>query len=482
MDAKVKTLPSLANLIVDRAIDNTNRKLVAGYRNKRNSRPNAKTIDPGAVLDETFEATSAASAMQVANRGIAWREMIEKSLTHGVSSLTTMKFDGEFTVKDGVATGLDAVENKPGVYVVYHNDKPVYIGDSTKLKSRWHAGHLNEFKQGEKNGDAYKLAEQFKEGCTVRYIVMDSAETAAALEAHLINSADEGTLVNARKELETEQGIRENIEAKKIKDASGTTASLVGGAAKEAASNSGWMVMEQLTGAVLKALKDELVDILAGGKSKIVDRLERFFKKIWAVVQRIIDAPFQLLAGIFEFIVNALSKAISQVYQLARNIFDLGKSAWDLFHNAKTMSKAELIQKVSETIIVSGTMVFWDALDAVIEGQLAGVVGPLAPYLAAAISAIGFGLSSHYLQQIVPGIVDFLVSSRTGYSDALVAQREASLRLITLKEQESATINLLGCYIESSIALEVETNTHMRTLSSHRAIEPFDVRSLLKRK
>ena len=167
---------------------------------------------------------------------------------------------------------------------------------------------------------------------------------------------------------------------------------------------------------------------------------------------------------------------------MERNIFDLGRNAWDLFQNARKMSKEELIRKVSETIIVSATLVVWDALAPLIETQLAGVVGPLAPYLAAAISAIGFGLSSHYLQQFVPKIVDFLVSTRTGYADALDAQREACLRLIALSEQEFHMINVLGRFVESSLVLEIETKAHIRALSSHTAIEPFDVRALLKRK
>lgn len=479
METPIKQLSPLGNLIVDRAIDNTTRKLIAGFRNKNNSRPGAKSADPGAVIEDTLAATSADSGMQVANRGVAWREMIQKSLTHGICSLKTMKFDGEFSVRNGEADGLKNVPNKPGVYVVFDKDnKPVYVGDSTKLQKRWHAGHLNEFKQGETSGEEYKLSQEFKDGCTVRYVVMDSEETAAALEAHLIKT--ENPVKNKREELLNEQGKRTNIEAQKMKNAAADTLNLVGGAAIEAAKNSGWMVMEQLTSAVLKALKDELVDIFAGGRAKIMDRIKRFFKKVWAVVQRIIEAPLQLLAGIFEFIVNALSKAIRQIYQLARNIFDLGKSAWDLFQGARTMTKEELVRKVSETIIVSGTMVFWDGIDAVIESQLVGIVGPVAPYLAAAISAIGFGLSSHYLQKLVPTIVDFLVNSRTSFHDALDAQKEACLKLISISEKEFETINLLGQYVESSVTLEIQTKKHIRTLSSHTPVEAFDVRNLIQ--
>lgn len=478
MQPELKELSPLANLIVDRAIDNTNRKLIGGFRNKDNSRPGANSTKPGSVAKDALNATSAQNVMDVANRGVAWREMIEKSLTHGISTLKTMKFDGEFSVKDGVATGLDAVPNKPGVYVVVNkHDKVMYVGDSIKLQSRWHAGHLNEFKQGERAQNPYKLADEFKEGCTVKYLVMDSEETAAALEAHLIRT--EQPPANKRQELLNEQGKRANIEAKKMKDAAGTTGSILQGAAKEAAKNSGWVVLEQLTAAALKALKDELVDIFGGGKSTILARIQRFCEKVWSIVRRIIEAPLQLLKGIFEFIVNALSKTIRQIYQLARNIFDLGAAAWSLFKDAGSMSKADLVTKITETIIVSGSLVIWDGLDPIVESQLFPLLGPVAPYLAAAISAMGFGLSSHYLQQFVPSIVEFLINSRTGHHEALQAQREACMQLISLNEQQFETINVLGRYVESSLTLEIDTKAHVRELSPHSAIKPLDIRNLL---
>ena len=78
--------------------------------------------------------------------------------------------------------------NTPGVYVVFdHNDKPVYVGDSDNMQARWNAGHFNEYKQGQRpDAERYKLADEMEAGCTVKFIVMDSKETAAALEAHLI--------------------------------------------------------------------------------------------------------------------------------------------------------------------------------------------------------------------------------------------------------------------------------------------------------
>ncbi|EFX59863.1 hypothetical protein DAPPUDRAFT_346733 [Daphnia pulex] len=246
-----------------------------------------------------------------------------------------MKFDGSFTVKDGKAQGLDDVPNSPGVYVVFNQqNEAVYVGDSVKLKTRWYAGHLNEHTQGQRNDNPYKLADEFQEGCTVRFVSMESEATAAAVEAHLI--ATEKPKKNSREELKTEQGKRANIEAKKMKDASGSTTSIAKGAATEAAKNVGWGIFEQLVTELTKALKDELVEIAKGVSRSIKHRLQRIFNRVWKVIQAIIDAPMKILAGIFEFVVNAVSKTIAQFYNLAKNIYDLGLSAWQLVQGAKS--------------------------------------------------------------------------------------------------------------------------------------------------
>lgn len=472
-------LPPLANAIVDKAIDNVTRKLVAGYRNKKNSRPNAKTSDMGATVQDTLDATSAASAMAVANRGVAWKEMLQKSLSHGISSISTMKFDGSFTVQNGQAHGLDeSVPNSPGVYVVFNkNGEAVYVGDSVKIKQRWHAGHLNEHQQGQKSGVPYKLAEEFQEGCTVKFINMESEATAAALEAHLIKT--ENPKRNNKQELKTEQGKRSNIEAKKMKDASGTTTSLAKGAAIEAAVNVGWDAFEQLATELIKALKDELVEIAKNVKRPIKFRLKRLFDRVWSVIQKIIDAPLKILAGIFEFVVNAVSKTIAQFYNLAKNIYDLGLAAWKLFDGAQAMSTEELIEKVTETLVLSGTLILWDALDPWIETQLAFVVGPVAPYLSAAICAIGYGISSFYLQKLIPSLVRLLILMKTGAQAAVQEMRLACEKLIAVQERELQLLEDLKDYAEESFKLENETREHVRRLASHEAIAPLDIKALL---
>lgn len=470
-------LPPLANTIVDRAIDNVNRKLVGGYRNKNNSRPNAETVDLQSTLGDTLQATSATSVMAVANRGIAWKEVISKSLSRGISSLSTMEFDGQISIRNGSTDELKQIPNTPGVYVVYDaQNQPVYVGDSTNMWQRWNQ-HLNEYRQQERQGGRYKLAAEFDTGCTVRFLRMDSEVTAAALEAHLIRT--ENLRINAREELKYEQGKRSNIEAKKIKDASGSSTSLLAGAAGEAALNSGWVILEQLSAAILKALKNELVDVFGGGQTTLLERIKRFFNSIWSVLKQIISSPLKLLEGCFEFIVNALSQAFSQIYQLARNLLDLANAGWQLFKGARTMSTEELVEKLTEVVVVSGTLVIWDALDPIIEAQLLPLTGPAAPYLAATISAIGFGVSSYYLQQFVPQIVRFLVNCKTQHHYAVEAQRAACEQLISVSERNFELVVLLGEYAQTSYDLVVDMQQQTEQLSSHRPVAALDIQALL---
>ncbi|MDR8522719.1 GIY-YIG nuclease family protein [Shewanella fidelis] len=477
------SLSPLSNAIVDKAIDNVTRKLIGGARNKNNSQAGSHTPSLKQSISDSLAATSAEDVMQVANRGVAWKEMISKSLSHGISSLASMQYDGQFTVKNGIAEGLHQVPGNPGVYVVFDkNNTAIYVGDSTNIRSRWHAGHLNENRQKLNNGEQYKLSEQLTEGCTVKFISCESKETAAAIEAHLIKQAQPS--VNAREELLNEQGTRSNIEAKKMKDASGSTASLAAGATKAAIENAGWSVLETLITTCIKALKDELVDIVCGGTSKLKQRIKRLFNKVWSAISHIIKNPGSLLKGIFEFIVNAFSSAIRKIYQLARNIYDLGYAAWQLYKGKQALSKAELIEKISETIITSGCLVIWDALDPIIEAQLTALIPPMAPYspyIAATISAIGFGVSSHYLSGFVPQIVEKIVNYNPMQLQSLEQQRSACEQLIINAEKELIMINGLEDYMRSTKALVTDLDCQTQQLTQHQAIETFSIEDRLNR-
>lgn len=472
----LKTLDPLANLIVDRAIENANRKLIAGVRNKKNSQPNAKHPDLGQAAQDALKAASAQDAMQVANRGAAWKEMLMKSLVSGIGSIATAKFDNEIRLSADDKSGLNALPEKPGVYVVFDASGAVaYVGDSGNLKQRWRDGHMNDYRRKSQTSKPYKLASQIEEGCTIKFIETESIETAAALEAYWIKT--EKPPVNAKEELKEEQGLRSNIEAKKMKDALGGAGSVAAEAGKEALKNSGWQVFEQLASAVLVAIKDELVDLFKGGAAGLARRARRMLDKIWSVVRKIVDAPLALLNGIVEFIVNALSKALRQVYNLARNLFDLAHGAWQLFKGAAQMSREELVRKIVETVVVSGSLVLWDGLEPMVESQLA-FLGPVAPFVSCVLTAMGFGLTSHYLQKVVPAAVEFIVDFKFGWQEAVEARRQAAEQLIQVREREWALEQGLMEYAQSVALLESETEEHKRRLATRGTVSARDYGAL----
>ncbi|WLI77392.1 GIY-YIG nuclease family protein [Kosakonia sp. H02] len=462
---QLQTLDPLANAIIEKTVDNVTRKLVAGYRNKNNSRPNASTPDASATVQDTLAATSAQSVLEVANRGANWKELILKTFSHGISSISTMKFDGEFTVKNGKAEGLDKVPDTPGVYVVFDNEGQVrYIGDAAKLQKRWVAGHLNENKQAQRNGESYKLADEFAEGCTVKFISVDSVETAAAIEAHILKT--EMPPVNKKEELKYEQGKRSNIEAKKMKESLKNAGTLAVGAAKEAGLNVSWEVLERLVTTMIKALKDEMVDLFITTKAQLKVRLKRFFDRIWQVLSGYLQAPLSILKGIFEFVVNALSQAIGKIYQLAKNIYELGMSVIALMKGAKTVTRDEMIHKASEVIITSGALIFWDALDPLIEAGLTGLFAPLAPfapYISSLLCAVGFGVTSYYLTQFVPQVLTLIANTEPQF---IAEGRKTHQQLLANVEANENLLIELDHYARSSLQLMETTRAQTREMNA----------------
>lgn len=461
----LQALPELPNRIIDKTVDNVTRKLIGGFRNKDNSRPGAKSADLDAVKEDTLKTVSAESVMQVANRGVAWKELMVKSISHGLSSLSTMKFDGEFTVKHGQASGLERMPETPGVYVVYDRNNEVrYIGDAGDLRQRWRDGHLSENRHLVKQQKTYKLTKEFEEGCTVKFIKLDSIETAAAVEANILRN--ERPPVNAKEELKNEQGKRSNIEAKKMKDAFIQTGGLAAGAAIEATKNVGWDVLEQLITTMIKALKDELVDLFITAKVHCQIRLERFFARVWSVIRQYIDAPLKLLKGIFEFVINALSQTASKVYQLAKNVFDAGMAARALQKNANMMDKETLVVTISELIIMSGSLIVWDAVDPIMEQGMNVLLPPLvpfSPYISAVTCAIGFGVTSYYLCDVVPKVVSTILNMESEFSEK---GRDTYQQIITNFEQNEALLMASFEYATSSVELIQETQAHTARLNN----------------
>ncbi len=454
-------------LIIDQAIENITKKLIAGHRNKSDTLPKGSKPGIETTVKNTLKTSSAESAMEVANRGTMWKEMISKSFSHGITSLATLQFDSEFAVKGGKPIGLDSITNSPGVYVVHDKNGTIrYIGDAKNVQKRWKAGHLNENRQKEKAGEAYKLNQELSEGCIVKVINCESIETAAALEAKLIKEARDSSeydVVNAKEELKDEQGKRSNKEAKKIKDYLDSTAQLAKGAALEALQNGGWTALEQAIVLSIKALKEELIDFFLSGKNEFIQRLKRLLHKIKDILAKQLSNVLDLVKGVFEFIVNALSQAINQVYQLAKNIFELGSTAWKLYKSRNTMSKEELIQKITETIVISGNVTFWASMDLVLETQLTPLTGPFSPILAAFLSALGFGITSHYLNEFVPQIVDWIVG---GYKETRQNLEDSAKQLIEASQMNSCLVASLSKYIQSTTELISETQRHTERLDT----------------
>ncbi|MFY8328772.1 GIY-YIG nuclease family protein [Pseudoalteromonas sp. ZZD1] len=462
MPTEVQKLSPLGDKIVDKAIDNVTRKLVAGVRNRKNSRPNANSSDVKSEVKDVLGASTTASTIDIAGRTLDWKEVITKSFSHGVSSLSTIKFDSEFTVTGGVATGLDSAHDGPGVYVVYDKrGDPVYVGDAEKVKKRWNAGHLNENKQKAKNGEQYKLAAELEEGCTVRVLHTDTKETAAAIEANLIaNHKDE--LKNSKEELKNQQGTRSNIEAKKMKERLNSAGKLAAGAAKEVGEQALASAIEGLIASSIKHLKVELVDLFKGGKTKAIDRVKRFLEAVLNDIKNLKTNFRQMLKGIWEAIIGLVSQTIAQVYNLARNIFDLAANAYSIYQGKDSMSTEEMLNKITETIVISGSLALWDSLDVVIEGMIFPYTGIFSGVIAGIISAIGFGITSHILSKYVPKLVQYILGVGLSHKMALEARRSSYLQLVESYKLSEELYESAGALLQS----ELRVMNHMNIMKA----------------
>ncbi|AUP76695.1 hypothetical protein CWS02_14105 [Enterobacter sp. EA-1] len=108
-----------------------------------------------------------------------------------------------------------------------------------------------------------------------------------------------------------------------MKDKLDSAATLAVGAAKEAALNVGWDVFERLATTMIKALKDEMVDLFITSKALLRVRLTRFLDTVWGVIKQY-RAPLSILKGIFEFVLNALSQAIGKIYPVGEKYLRTG--------------------------------------------------------------------------------------------------------------------------------------------------------------
>nr|WP_238933786.1 GIY-YIG nuclease family protein [Aliivibrio sp. S10_S31] len=431
-----------------------------------------------------MNASNTSSAIDIAGRTSDWKEVITKSFSHGVSSLSTITFDSEFTVSGGVASGLESAHDGPGVYVVYDkNGSPVYVGDAKDVKKRWTAGHINENRQKTQRGKQYKLSTEFDEGCTVRVLHTDSVETAAAIEANLIsNHKDE--LINSKEELKNNQGTRSNIEAKKIKDRLNSAGSLVAGATKEVGEQAVASAVEALVASAIKHLKVELVDLFKGGKTKIIDRVKRFLLAVFNDIKNLKSNLKQMLKGVLDAIIGLVSQTLSQVYNLARNIFDLAANAYSIYKGKGSMSTEQVLNRIIETIVISSSLVLWDSLDVIIEGLIFPYVGPFTGIIAGIISAIGFGMTSHMLSKIVPSLVQFILGFGMSHQMAFEERRASYLLLVDGYNLNEELYASAGKLLQSEFRLMEKMNTMTASfkvpVNEFNSIEKRDFLSQLK--
>lgn len=130
MQNELQKLSPLANLIVEQAIDNTNLKLVASFRNKNDFRPSPKSPNIGPVINGLLAAASAKSAIEIENRGAIRREVVRKVLSRRILSLSAMRFDRKLTTENSYANGLDVTSNNPVAYPCQSLPKIIYFACS----------------------------------------------------------------------------------------------------------------------------------------------------------------------------------------------------------------------------------------------------------------------------------------------------------------------------------------------------------------
>lgn len=165
---------------------------------------------------------------------------------------------------------------------------------------------------------------------------------------------------------------------------------------------------------------------------------------------------------------------------LAKNLWDLGKGVWQLYKGAETMSREELVRKISATIITTGSLVVWDVLDPLIEGQLAGVIGPFALYVSATLVAVSFGLSSYLLNEAVTAVIDADIRFKQGYDDPLIASRDACDRIFANAEMELKLIASLAEYTETALNLHQALEDGTAALSAHTAMQRIDFEAMFQ--
>ena len=89
-------------------------------------------------------------------------------------------------------------------------------------------------------------------------------------------------------------------------------------------------------------------------------------------------------------------------------------------------------------------------------------------------------MSSHYLQNVVPKVVDFLISCKGMHQEALEVQMAACNQLFENAERNSELVLSIREHRESTADLIREMKSHTLSMEQHESIKPINMKSLMR--
>ncbi|AUP76694.1 hypothetical protein CWS02_14100 [Enterobacter sp. EA-1] len=139
------------------------------------------------------------------------------------------------------------------------------------------------------------------------------------------------------------------------------------------------------------------------------------------------------------------------------------------------MTRQQMIDKASEIIITSGVLIFWDALEPIIESGITGLFAPLAPfapYISSLLCAIGFGVTSHYLSSFVPQVLTLVANTEPQFIEA---GRKTHQQLLENREANESLLTEITAYARSSVAFIDETRANATTSVAGSKTDAFSI-------
>lgn len=270
---------------------------------------------------------------------------------------------------------------EPGVYVIRHKQKVVYVGHSKDLQERIR-DHARGASNSSKELDLYR---EHKD-TTVTLILTGSFDAAKNLEANLI------------KKLEPEVNKREEKyhPTRAAKDASKRIVSnIVVGAASD--------VAVFCVGGAAWEIRDAYRN---PGVMSILDRCKRFIVAIWENIKtslkdrslreigpEVIVSLASVLAGMLKIATAAIEKIVSTIRRL-----------WTEFIGGKIKSVSDLISICLKTLVALSTVAVATTLETKLNLYFSAVPG-LAAVVAAAVAGVMIVLASRSIDGVIQGLL-----------------------------------------------------------------------------